>query len=331
MDLVTVWACLIGLAIILYVVLDGFTLGVALLFPMTESEEERDILMNSVAPIWDANQTWLVLGGGAVFVAFPIAYGILFSALYIPLLTFIFGLIFRGVAFEFRANAGRKRGWNSAFFYGSLVAATSQGLTLGGVISGTEVRGENFAGGAFDWFNPFTLTLGAALITGYVLLGSTFVIMKTGGPVQRRAYDRAFWSAIVVLLFQVVVTVWTPFHYPDVLGRWLNPPRIYFIWIFPVVGLIAFYLLLKSLGARREGLPFFCSVLLFLAGYFGLVASIYPYAVPPVLTFRQTAAQPETLSFAFWGAAIVLPVVLAYTIYSYSIFRGKVGSAEYYH
>ncbi len=331
MDLVVIWACLVGLAIILYVVLDGFTLGVALLFPTTQTEEERDILMNSVAPVWDANQTWLVFGGGAVFVAFPLAYGILFSALYIPLLTFIFGLIFRGVAFEFRVNAGRKGGWNYAFLYGSLVAAIAQGVTLGGVLSGTRVQGENFAGGPFDWFNPFTLTLGLALVAGYILLGSTYLIIKTRGVVQTRAYYHAFWSAIAVLVFQIIVTFWTPFHYPGVLDRWLNPPRIYFIWIFPTVGLIAFYVLLKSLKLRRELLPFFCTVVLFLAGYFGLAASIYPYVVPPAITFQQAAAQPETLRFTLWGALVVLPVVLFYVIYSYSIFRGKVDSAEFYH
>lgn len=331
MDLVVVWACLLALAIILYILLDGFTLGVGLLFPTANSEEERDALMNSVAPIWDANQTWLVLGGGAVFVAFPIAYGILFSALYIPLLTFIFGLLFRGVAFEFRANARRKGGWNQAFFYGSLVAALSQGVTLGGLISGTTVEAGEFAGTPFDWLNPFSLTLGVALVAGYILLGSTYIIIKTTGVVQARAYYHAFWSALAVLAFQVLVTFWTPAHYPAVLERWLNPPRIYFIWAFPVGGLIAFYRLMKALKERREIAPFVCSVILFLAGYLGLIVSLYPYAVPPDITLEQAAAQWETLQFTLVGALIVLPVVIFYSIYSYSVFRGKVGSGEYYH
>ncbi len=331
MDLVAVWASLVGLAILLYVILDGFTLGVGLLFASTHNEEERDLLMNSVAPVWDANQTWLVFGGGAVFVAFPLAYGVLFSALYIPLVTFLFGLIFRGVAFEFRANARSKGVWNKAFFWGSLVAVMAQGLTLGGVLSGTEVKGDRFAGTPFDWVNPFCVTLGIALIAGYILLGSTYLVMKTTGIVQKRAYTRAFWAAVIVLVFQALVTVWTPFYYSAVLERWLSPPRIYFIWIFPVSGLIAFYFLIQGLKKRREIRPFVCSVILFLAGYLGLGVSIYPYAIPPDITFEQAAAQPETLRFTLWGVIIVLPFVLFYIIYSYSVFRGKVGSEKYYH
>lgn len=331
MDLVVIWASLVGLSILFYVVLDGFTLGIGLLFPSTRNEAERDLLMNSVAPVWDANQTWLVFGGGAVFVAFPLAYGVLFSALYIPLLTFIFGLIFRGVAFEFRANATHKGAWNKAFFYGSLVAVVAQGVTLGGVLSGTKVEAGQFAGTPFDWVNPFCVTLGVALIAGYVLLGSTYLIMKTTGVVQERAYDQAFWAAVIVLGFQVLVTFWTPLHYPPVFQRWFSSPRIYFIWVFPASGLIAFYKLMQGLKARREVLPFVCSVILFLAGYLGLIASIYPYAIPPDITFVEAAAQRETLQFTLWGVIIVLPVVLFYIIYSYSVFRGKVGKEQYYH
>ena len=320
MDLVTVWGSLVGLAVILYVVLDGFTLGIALLFPTAKNEQERDLLMASVAPVWDANQTWLVFGGGAVFVAFPLAYGVLFTALYIPLLTFIFGLIFRGVAFEFRAHATRKGPWNKAFFYGSLIAVVAQGMALGGLLSGTTVRGEQFAGSPFDWLNPFSLTVGVALIAGYVLLGSTYLIIKTGGIVQERAYYHAFWSAIAVLLFQIIVTFWTPLHYAAVLERWINPPRIYFIWIFPLSGLIAFYTLMKALKSRREVLPFVCSVVMFLAGYFGLIASIYPYLIPPDITLEQAAAQPETLRFTLWGGMIVLPVIIFYIIYRFPVY-----------
>jgi len=330
MDLI-LWACLVGLSIILYVVLDGFSLGVALLFPSTKDERERDLLMNSIAPVWDANQTWLVLGGGALFVAFPMVYGILFSALYIPLLTFIFGLIFRGVTFEFRANADRKQPWNRAFFLGSLVAVVAQGLTLGGFLSGTKVVEGQFAGDPLNWLNPFSLMIGIALIAGYILLGSTYLIIKTTGSVQEKAYGQAFWSALVVLGFQILVTIWTPIHYPSVLSNWFSSPRIYFIWTFPLLGLAAFFGLIRSIRSHREILPFFCSVVLFLAGYLGLVASIYPYAVPPTITFQEAAAQRETLRFTLWGVIIVLPLVLGYTVYSYSVFRGKVGKESYYH
>jgi len=330
LDLIIIWACLVALAIILYVVLDGFSLGVALLLPSARDEGERDLLINSVAPVWDANQTWLVFGGGALFVAFPIVYGVLFSALYIPLLTFVFGLIFRGVTFEFRANATRKQLWNSAFFLGSLLAVVAQGLTLGGFLSGTKVVESRFAGGSFDWLNPFSAMVGIALIAGYILLGSTYLIIKTTGSVQERAYGQAFWSAMVVLGFQVLVTIWTPIHYPSVLTNWFSSPRIYFIWLFPLLGLAAFYGLIKSLKTRREILPFFCSVVLFFAGYLGLIASIYPYAIPPSITFQETAAQHETLRFTLWGVIIVLPVVLGYTFYSHMVFRGKVEKNGYY-
>jgi len=331
MDLVTIWSCLIGLAIILYVILDGFSLGVALLFRSTRNEEERDVLMSSIAPVWDANQTRLVFGGGALLVAFPMIYGVLFSALYIPLLTFIFGLIFRGVAFEFRANATRKGPWNMAFFLGSLVAVVAQGLTLGGILSGTKVAGDRFAGGPFDWLNPFSMTVGMALVAGYILLGSTYLIIKTTGTVQEWAYRRAVRSAFIVLAFQVVVTIWTPIHYPSTLSNWISPPRVYFIWAFPLIGLLAFYGVIKNLRARREALPFVFSVAFFFAGYLGLIASIYPYVVPPNITFQEAAAQHETLRFTLWGAIIVLPLVLGYTAYSYSIFRGKVGKDGYHY
>jgi cytochrome d ubiquinol oxidase subunit II len=331
MDLIIIWSCLLALSIILYVVLDGFSLGIALLFPTTRDEEERNILMDSIAPVWDANQTWLVFGGGALFVAFPMIYGVLFSGLYVPLLTFVFGLIFRGVTFEFRANATRKGFWNMAFFLGSLVAVVAQGLTLGGILSGTKVAEGHFAGGPFDWLNPFSMMMGVALITGYVLLGSTYLIIKTTGAIQERAYGYALRSAWVVLGFQIMVTIWTPLHYPSALTNWFSPPRIYFIWTFPVLGLMAFYGLIKSLKARREILPFVYSVIFFFAGYLGLISSIYPVAVPPSITFQEAAAQQETLRFTLWGVIIVLPLVLGYTVYSYSVFRGKVGKERYYH
>ena len=196
MGLVTIWSCLVGLAIIFYVVLDGFSLGVALLFPTARDEGERDLLMDSIAPVWDANQTWIVFGGGALFVAFPMVYGVLFSALYIPLLTFIFGLIFRGVAFEFRANATRKRALEQGVFLRKSGGGDGSGIDTWGIISGIKVYGGQFTGGPFDWLNPFSVTIGIALISGYALLGSTYLIIKTTGPVQDRAYRQAFWSSL---------------------------------------------------------------------------------------------------------------------------------------
>ncbi len=331
MDIVDIWIALLGLAVILYVILDGFGLGVALLFPFTHSEEERSLLIESIAPVWDANQTWLVFGGGVLFVAFPLIYGVLFSGLYIPLFTLLYGLIFRGVSFEFRANAVKKRLWDTAFFLGSLIAVVCQGLTLGGVLSGIKTEGGNFTGGPFDWLTPFSGAAAIGLISGYVLLGSTYLIIKTTGTMQERAYRFAFRAAAVALVFQFLMIAWTPFQSPGVLANWLSAPRVYFIWIFPVMSLLSFAGIVRSVHRRRETMPFVWSVIFFFAGYLGLFASIYPHALPPYVTFHEAAAEPETLHFTLWGAAIILPVVLAYTIYSYSIFRGKVGEERYYH
>ncbi len=331
MEMVHIWIGLVGLVIVLYVILDGFSLGVALLFPTTQSEEERDVLMNSIAPVWDANQTWLVFGGGALFASFPLIYTVLLSALYIPLLTFIFGLIFRGVAFEFRVNAHRKIPWNWAFFIGSLVAVFAQGLTLGGYLSGVKVKDGVFAGNTFDWLNPFSIMVGLGLVAGYILLGSTYLILKTTGPVQNRAYTQAFTSVLIVAGFMVLVSIWTPYHDPQILVRWLSPPRIYFIWAFPLLGVVSFLLLMQRLRKRNEVAPFFAAVLLFISAYLGLEAAVYPYAILPDVTIYEAVAQRKTLVFTLWGVVILLPFILGYTVYSYWVFRGKVVSGEGYH
>ena len=327
--MIIVWSGLVALVMILYVVLDGISLGVGVLFFSAESEAQRDTMIESISPVWDANQTWLVFGGGAIFAAFPVVYGVLSSALYIPLITFISGLIFRGVAFEFRANAARKGPWNRALFLGSLVAVFSQGLTLGGILSGVRVIDGHFAGGPLDWLNPFSVMVGAALVPGYGMLGSCYLILKTTGPVQARAYRQAFWSGMAVLAFMAVVTVWTPFHYPVVMTHWFGTPRIYFVWIFPLMGSIAAYMLFKALKARGERLPLLCGVGLFLSGYFGLLTSLYPLAIPPSVSVYDAAAQPETLSFMLVGSAAVLPLVIAYSLYSHWVFRGKVKMEGY--
>lgn len=324
MDLIIIWSGLVAFVMILYVVLDGIGLGVGVLFPGAQGEAEQDVMIESIAPVWDANQTWIVFGGGAIFAAFPVVYGVLSSALYIPLITFVCGLIFRGVAFEFRANATRKGPWNNAFFAGSLVAVMSQGMTLGGVLSGIRVVDGHFGGGALDWLNPFSVMVSVALVPGYTMLGSCYLILKTSGPVQERAYRQAMWSAMAVLAFMAVVTVWTPFHYPVVLTHWFAPPRIYFVWIFPVIGLAAAYTLFKGLTTRREYLPLLSAIGLFLSGYSGLLTSLYPFAIPPSVTIYQAAAQPESLSFMLLGVGVVLPLVVAYSFYSHWVFRGKV-------
>ena len=331
MDLVHVWTLLVGVVIILYVILDGFSLGVGILFPTAASEAERDVLMGSIAPVWDANQTWIVFGGGALFAAFPTTYSVLFSALYIPLLTFLFGLIFRGVAFEFRANADNKRPWDRAFFWGSLVAAFAQGLTLGAYISGIKTSGGLFAGGAFDWLTPFSVMVGVALVAGYCLLGAAYLVLKTSGPVRDRAFVQARRALLAVGGFMLLVSVWTPLHNPQVSARWFSAPRVYFIWLFPVLGAVAFVMLLRAISQRRDGSPFLWGVLLFLSAYVGLQAAVYPNAVLPDVTIYEAAAQAKTQLFTLWGVLVVLPAVLAYTAYSYWVFRGKVSEEMGYH
>lgn len=331
MDLIHLWLMLVGIVVILYVILDGFTLGVGILFSFTQNEDQRDAMMNSIAPVWDANQTWIVFGGGALFAVFPTIYTVLFSALYIPLLTFLFGLIFRGVAFEFRANAGNKTKWNHAFFAGSAVAALAQGVTLGAYISGIRVTEGVFSGGAFDWLTPFNLMVGLALVAGYVLLGACWLIMKTEGPLQSAARAKAKKAAWIVAAFMVMVSIWTLLQHPDFVTRWLSVPRVYFIWIFPIIGIAAFFLLLKGIKAQNERMPFFCSLGLFLSAYLGLQCGLYPYAILPSVTIAQAAAQQQTMAFTLWGVVIILPVVLGYTIYCYWVFRGKVQADTAYH
>ena len=213
-DMVHLWLYLVGSVVLLYISLDGFSLGVSILFPSAADERERDQLMNSIAPVWDANQTWIVFGGAALFAVFPMIYTVLFSALYIPLFTFLFGLIFRGVAFEFRANSSRKKAWNRAFFLGGLVAAFAQGVTLGAYIDGVTVENGIFAGGPFDWLSPYSIMVGLGLVTGYILLGSTYLILKTTGPLQMRAFRQARLAGWGVATFMIIVTVWNMVQYP---------------------------------------------------------------------------------------------------------------------
>jgi cytochrome d ubiquinol oxidase subunit II len=324
MDLVQIWIILVGLVVILYVLLDGFSLGVGILFPFAKNTEEQDIMISTVAPVWDANQTWIVFGGGALFAVFPLLYTVIFSALYVPLFTFLFGLIFRGVALEFRSFSRRKVFWSNAFFAGSFIATFGQGLTLGAYISGIQVKDGLFAGGAFDWLSPFSVMVGFALVAAYALLGATYLILKTESLLQERAFDYARKAVIIVGFFLVVVTIWTPLHDPYVLERWLTKPRIFFIWVFPLLGVLAYIRLLYSVKHHREHEPFWLSAILFLSAYLGLEAALYPYAILPDITIYDAASPTKTLVFTLWGVAIILPFVLSYIAYSYWVFRGKV-------
>lgn len=326
-----IWAALIGTAVVMYVILDGFDLGIGILFPFTRTEQERDQMMRTVAPFWDGNETWLVLGGGGLFVAFPKAYAVIMPALYLPVIVMLLALVFRGIAFEFRTVSRSKTWLNVAFACGSTLAAFAQGVILGGLIQGIPVRDGAFAGGSFDWATPFACLCGLALIAGYGLLGATWLAMKTEGPVAERARVQSKVLLAAVLAFMLAVSLWTPFAEPRVADRWFSLPNFYYLWPVPAVTALTAYLLWRWIGQRREVPPFLATIVLFLLGFLGLVISHFPYLVPPSLTVWETAAAPASQIFMLLGTLFLLPIILGYVGFIYWLFRGKVGVGETYH
>jgi cytochrome d ubiquinol oxidase subunit II len=327
-----IWAAIIGIAVAMYVILDGFDLGIGILFPFAETERERDQMMNSVAPFWDGNETWLVLGGAGMMVAFPPAYSIILPALYLPVIIMLLALVFRGVAFEFRWLGVTSKGhWTFAFAAGSALAAFCQGLILGGLIQGIKVENGAFAGGAFDWATPFAVLCGLGLVTGYGLLGATWLIMKTEGTIAKRARTQAKLLLLAVLAFMAIVSVWTPLAFERVAERWFALPNILFFWWVPAATALVAFAIWRSIETGREALPFIASIALFLFGYLGLVISNFPYLVPPSLTIWQTAAAPATHVFMLMGTLVMLPIILGYTIFVYWTFSGKLREGEGYH
>ncbi len=326
-----IWAALIGTAVAMYVILDGFDLGIGILFPSARSEAQRDQMMRSVAPFWDGNETWLVLGGGGLWVAFPTAYAVIMPALYLPVIVMLLSLVFRGVAFEFRLVSHSKTWWNYAFTIGSTLAAFSQGVILGGLIQGIHVKDGAFAGGHFDWMTPFALLCGLALIAGYGLLGATWLTMKTEGDVAERARGQAKFLLMAVLAFMAAVSFYTPLAFERIAQRWFSLPNFYFLWPVPTVTAVVAAALWYWIGQRREILPFVATIVLFLLGYLGLIISIYPYLVPPSLTIWDTAAAPASQIFMLIGTVFLLPIILGYIVFIYWLFRGKVREGEAYH
>ena len=327
-----IWAALIGTAVAMYVILDGFDLGIGILFPFAETERERDQMMNSVAPFWDGNETWLVLGGAGMMVVFPRAYSIILPALYLPVIVMLLALVWRGVAFEFRwLGATSKRYWTFAFAAGSVVAAFCQGLILGGLIQGIKVENGSFAGAAFDWATPFAVLCGLALVSGYGLLGATWLIMKTDGPIATRARLQAKILLLAVLMFMAIVSVWTPLAFARIAARWFSIPNFLFLWWVPAATALVAYTAWRSLESGREVLPFLSAIGLFLLGYFGLLISSFPYLVPPSLSIWQAAAPPPTQVFMLVGTLVMLPIILGYVIFVYWIFSGKLREGEGYH
>jgi cytochrome d ubiquinol oxidase subunit II len=330
-SLPVIWALLIGTAVALYVVLDGFDLGVGILFPLFRAEADRDAMMNSVAPYWDGNETWLVLGGGGLWVAFPLAYAIIMPALYLPVIALLLALIFRGVAFEFRASSKpHHRWWDRSFAGGSIVAAFAQGVVLGGLLQGIRVQDGAFAGGPFDWLTPFALFTGASLVVGYALLGACWLVMKTQGDLQARARRLAQPLLLALLAAIAAVSVVTPLVIPRIADRWFTLPNVLWLAPVPLLTAVAAFWGWRALRAGAQVQPFLAAVTLFLLAYAGLVISNVPYLVPPTVTVWEAAAAPASQVFLLIGTVLLLPIVLGYTAFVYWVFRGKVGTAGYH-
>ncbi|OUS14435.1 cytochrome d ubiquinol oxidase subunit II [Rhodospirillales bacterium 47_12_T64] len=331
-DLPLIWSLLIAFAVLAYVLLDGFDLGIGILFPYFNKGGERDYAMNTIAPVWDGNETWLVLGGGGLFAVFPLAYAVVLPALYAPLTIMFLGLVFRGVAFEYRWRSINSQGkWDFAFFAGSLAAALCQGIALGALVQGIPIVDRAYAGGWWNWLTPFSLLTGLSVVIGYVLLGSTWLILKTLGPVQDKAYAVAKPALWGMLLLIGAVSLWTPFLNPVFMGRWFSIPQIFYTAPVPILVCGTAWFLLRGLRQRRDWQPFVSALMLFVLAYVGLGISFFPYMVPPSLTIWQAAAPDESLSFLLVGSAILIPLILAYTAYAYWVFRGKVDPSEGYH
>jgi len=330
-DLTLVWAGIIGFAVMAYVVMDGFDLGIGILFPTLAVGEERDQAMNSIAPVWDGNETWLVMGGGGLFAAFPLAYAIVMPATYPLIIAMLLGLIFRGVAFEFRWRDPRHRPvWDVAFSLGSVVAALAQGMTLGAILQGISVENDAYAGGWLDWLSPFSLLTGAAVVAGYALLGATWLVWKTEGSSLRHAQAMAFRLGIVTLLALAAVSAATPYLHYDYWRRWFEMPGVLLTAQVPLLVVITAAIFFRSLRRGDERLPFLMALALFLLGFVGLGISLYPYVVPPTVTIRNAAAPVESLRFMLAGALVIIPLILTYTGWAYWVFRGKVGTHGYH-
>ncbi len=332
LDLPLIWAGLLSLAVFIYVALDGFDLGVGLLFPFLADDKERDTAMNTVAPVWDGNETWLILGGGGLFAAFPLAYAVVMPALYAPFIVMLLALVFRGVAFEYRWRDSAHTGiWDASFVFGSFIATFAQGIVLGAFVQGIDVQGRAYAGGWWDWLTPFTMMTGVALCFGYSLLGAGWLILKTEGDLRFRAYRLATFAAIATFFFVCVVSLWTPLLSPEIYDRWFSMPNLYFVAPVPLLTAIVAALIAWGIAKRADSLVYPATVALLGLCFVGLGVGLTPYIVPRAITIHEAAAPDSSLLFMLVGALVLLPLILAYTAYSYWIFRGKVQPGEGYH
>ncbi|AZS51152.1 cytochrome d ubiquinol oxidase subunit II [Entomomonas moraniae] len=332
-DLSLIWAALILIGVAMYVFMDGFDLGIGILFPFVKDAEEKDILINTVAPVWDGNETWLVLGGAALFGAFPLAYAVILDALTIPLTLMLLGLIFRGVAFEFRfkATPSHRAFWDKAFVIGSLIATFFQGVTIGAFIYGFEVVDRHFVGGYFDWFTFFPLFCGVGLIIAYALLGSTWLIMKTEHHLQAKMKQIASYLVGIFFIVLIIISIITPMLHKQIAERWFNMPNIFILSVVPLLVVLISYGIWKACHKEVHSSPFILSLFLIFLGLFGFVISVWPYVIPTSITIWEAAAPAQSQLFALIGTLFILPIVLMYTAWTYYVFRGKVKAGEGYH
>jgi cytochrome d ubiquinol oxidase subunit II len=334
LDLPVIWGGLIAVAVLAYVLLDGFDLGVGILFLWEREDADRDVMVNSVAPVWDGNETWLILGGGGLLAVFPLAYATILPALYPSMIGMLLALVFRGVAFEFRfrtvTTSGREW-WDRAFCIGSAVAALCQGLSLGGLLQGIHIENRSYAGGWLDWLDPFTVLCGVSLVIGYALLGACWLIWRTEGPLRDRCYRHARVLGLVTVGLIGVVSLWTPLLNPRFGERWFGWPGIALTSPVPILVLLVAWRFWLGLSRRQDLVPFICAQLLFVLCYAGLAISFYPYIVPPSITIWDAAAPPASQAFLLVGTVVLLPIILAYTFLAYWVFRGKVKAGAHYH
>lgn len=332
LDLVPIWTVILAVSVFMYVLLDGFDLGVGILFPFAPDDRARDTMMASVAPVWDGNETWLIMGGVGMLTAFPVAFAVIFPALYFPVLAMLLGLIFRGVAFEFRPTADTsRRQWDRAFFWGSLIATFAQGCVLGKFVLGFEMNGRQYAGTTWDWVHPFVLSVGVGLVFGYVLLGATWLVMKTEGALRDWARARARLALFGVLAFIVLVSVWTPYLHERIAERWFSWPNIAYFSPVPVITALLALGLWRALSGANDAAPFIAAMGLFALSYLGLAISLFPYIVPHTLTLWDAATAPEGQAFLLIGTLFLIPIIFMYVGWSYWVFRGKVRSDAGYH
>lgn len=329
-DLTLIWAVIIAFGVIMYILMDGFDLGVGILFPLAPDDESRNVMMNSVAPVWDGNETWLILGGAGLLAAFPLVYSVFLPALYIGVFLMLAGLIFRGIAFEFRFKATRSRFlWDWSFFGGSTLASFAQGAVVGTYIQGFETEGFVYVGGALDWLTPFTVITGLGLVAGYALLGATWTIMKSEGKTQDWAYRITPRLLAAVMAVFVIISIWTPLIDDHVAERWFG--TFHLLWVLPAGAVLLAWILYRAVQRREEILPFVATMGIFVCAFLGLLVSKWPYMVPPDHTLWDAASDPGSQLFLLIGVLFLTPIILAYTAWTYWVFRGKARSDVGYH